>query len=206
VDRLSGPGAGECGSSSALARPARDVYARGVIWTFDYPLRTERLLLRPHTLDDLDDLVVFHSDPEVTRYTPWPVRDREQTREVLAVKVGQASASSPGDWVSLAIEEVRSGRVIGEIVLKRKSDTEAELGYALATSAQGQGFVAEAATFLLAEVARSLDVTTIDASVEKPNVASVRVLDRLGFIRIASEDPHLLTFRRLPVTTTETTP
>jgi hypothetical protein len=35
-----------------------------------YPLRTERLDLRPHRMDDLDDLYAFHSRPDVVRYTP----------------------------------------------------------------------------------------------------------------------------------------
>jgi RimJ/RimL family protein N-acetyltransferase len=189
-----------CPDRSSIAPPISgsppDVYARCVIWTFDYPLRTERLLLRPHTLGDLDDLVVFHSDPAVTRYIPWPVRNREQTLDVLTVKLGQASATSPGDWIVLAIEERSSGRVVGEILLKRKSDTEAELGYVLATSAQGKGLITEAATVLLAEAERAFGVTTVDATVEKPNAASVRVLTRLGFGPIASDDPDLLTFRR----------
>jgi RimJ/RimL family protein N-acetyltransferase len=179
----------------------RDVYARGVIWTFDYPVRTERLLLRPHTLGDLDDLVVFHGDPDVTRYIPWPVRNREQTLDVLTVKLGQASARSSGDWIVLAIEERRSGHVVGEILLKRKTDAEAELGYVLATSAQGRGLITEAAGVLLAEAERTFGVTTVDATVEKPNAASVRVLARLGFGLTTSEDPDLLTFRRLATTT-----
>jgi RimJ/RimL family protein N-acetyltransferase len=193
------------GASSVVAPSVRDVYAQGVIWTFDYPLRTERLLLRPHTLGDLDDLVVFHSDPDVTRYIPWPVRNREQTLDVLTVKLGQASATSPGDWIVLAIEERSSGHVIGEILLKRKSDTEAELGYVLATSAQGRGLVTEAVKVLLAEAERSFGVTLVDAAVEKPNAASARVLARLGFAQITSEDPDLLTFRRLATTTKEPT-
>ena len=48
------------------------------------PVETERLLLRPHRLEDLDDLVRFHSDPEVVRHVPWPVRDRAATDEAVA--------------------------------------------------------------------------------------------------------------------------
>jgi RimJ/RimL family protein N-acetyltransferase len=196
---------GTDGASSVVAQSVRDIYAQGVIWTFDYPLRTERLLLRPHTPGDLDDLVVFHSDPAVTRYIPWPVRNREQTLDVLTVKLSQASATTPGDWIVLAIEDQSSGHVIGEILLKRKSDTEAELGYVLATSAQGKGLITEAATNLLAEAEHSFGVTTVDATVEKPNAASVWVLTRLGFGPITSEDPNLLTFRRMATTTKEPT-
>ncbi len=52
-----------------------------------YPIRTERLDLRPHRMEDLDDLLAFHSDPDVVRYVPWPVRDREQTRTALKAKL-----------------------------------------------------------------------------------------------------------------------
>jgi RimJ/RimL family protein N-acetyltransferase len=204
MDILLGGANGRGAASSVVAWSVRDVYARGVIWTFDYPLRTERLLLRPHTLGDLDDLIVFHSDPDVTRYIPWPVRDRAQTLDVLTVKLGQASATSPGDWLVLAIEERSSGRVVGEILLKRQSDSEAELGYVLATSAQGKGLIAEAAAALLSEAERVLGVTTVDASVEKLNTASARVLTRLGFTPTTSENPDLLTFRRLAPTPKET--
>ena len=51
------------------------------------PLETERLLLRVHRSEDL---VVFHSDPDVVRFVPWPVRDRAATAETLAVKLDQA--------------------------------------------------------------------------------------------------------------------
>jgi RimJ/RimL family protein N-acetyltransferase len=167
-----------------------------VIWRFDIPLATERLILRPHTLGDLDDLTVFHSDPEVTRYIPWPVRTRDQTLDALVMKVGQTSARMPGEWIVLAIEERSSSRVVGEILLKRKSDTAAELGYVLATAAQGQGYITEAASSLVDVAARSFGITTVDANVEEPNTASVRVLTRLGFAPIAASEPGVLSFRR----------
>jgi len=45
-------------------------------WVVEHPIETERLRLRPHRMSDVDDLLRFHSDPEVVRYLPWPVRDR----------------------------------------------------------------------------------------------------------------------------------
>jgi RimJ/RimL family protein N-acetyltransferase len=168
-----------------------------VIWTFNYPLRTERLTLRAHQLTDLEDLLVFHSDPEVTRYIPWPVRDRQQTLDALVVKLTQTVACEPGEWIVLAIEENSSHTVVGEILLKRKSDVRAELGYVLAREAQGKGYVAEAAAHLLTLAAQTFGVTTVDATVEEPNTASVRVLTRLGFaptVPAEPEEPGILCF------------
>ncbi|MBX0301973.1 GNAT family N-acetyltransferase [Cryobacterium sp. 1639] len=166
-----------------------------MIWTFDFPLRTERLLLRPHTLDDLDDLVLFHGDPDITRYIPWPVRDRAATLAALSAKLRQTDARTAGDWIVLAIEE--AGTVVGEILLKRTSDTTAELGYVLAASAQGRGLATEAAAHLLQAAERRFGVTAVEAVIEAPNAASARVLTRLGFAPTASAHPPLLSFRRL---------
>lgn len=106
-----------------------------------YPLRTERLDLRPHRMDDLDDLYAFHSRPEVVRYTPWPVRDREETRKALEKKLAQDALTEAGQWLVLAIELRETGTVIGEVLLKWASETDrqGEIGYALQTDHQGKG-------------------------------------------------------------------
>ncbi len=181
-------------------------------WTFEYPLLTPRLALRPHTLDDLDDLVVFHGDPEVTRYIPWPVRTREQTLEALRAKLTRTSAAAPGDWIVLAVEECASGTVIGEVLLKREEgDGRAEVGYAFRTDRQGLGLAREAVTGLLDAARDRLGITDIGAVVEPGNTASVGLLTRLGFRPSGTGAEGLLGFRRVgagvePVATGDTGP
>ena len=167
-----------------------------MIWTFDYPLHTARLTLRPHTMADLYDLEVFHSDPDVTRYIPWPVRDRAQVRAALVAKIPQISASAAGEWIVLAVEERSSGTVIGEVLLKRESDSVAEVGYAFASHAQGKGLATEAVVHLMDVAERELGITTFDAVIEEPNRASARLLARAGFLPAPSVEPGLLAFRR----------
>ncbi len=148
------------------------------VWELDLPLTTPRLTLRAHRATDLDDLVVFHSDPQVTRYIPWPVRTRDETRASLEAKVGWTTAR-PGEWITLAVEERATGTVIGEVLLKH--DDEAEVGYVLRTDRQGQGLASEAVAALLDAAATSLGVTAVRAVVVDGNDASVRLLTRLGF-------------------------
>lgn len=167
-------------------------------WTFDYPLLTPRLALRPHTLDDLDDLVVFHGDPEVTRYIPWPVRTREQTLEALRAKLPRTSASAPGDWIVLAVAEREGGTVIGEVLLKREEgEGRAEVGYAFRTDRHGQGLAREAVTGLLDAARDRLGVTDVGAVVEPGNAASIGLLTRLGFRPSGTGAEGLLGFRRV---------
>lgn len=158
---------------SAVAQP----------WAPSYPIRTARLLLRPHLESDLDDLVPFHSDPQVTRYIPWPVRNREETRVALAGKLDKGTAEREGDWLILAIVVAAENRVIGEVLLKRVSDAErvGELGYVVAPSHQGQGLAAEAARAMLSLAFGEFDLHRVVANIDEPNQASRTLIGRLGF-------------------------
>ena len=144
------------------------------------PITTDRLVLRPHTLDDLDDLVVFHSDPEVVRYVPWPVRDRAATEETLRVKLAQTELVAPGQWLVLAVEVRATGTVIGEVLLKWASDRQGEVGFALGREHQGRGYAAEAATAMLRLGFDELGFHRITAVCIAENLASARLLGRLG--------------------------
>ena len=153
----------------------------------EYPIRTQRLELRPHRREDLDDLVAFHSRPEVVRYVPWPVRDREQTAAALEKKLSQDALTAPGQWLVLAIVLRESGTVIGEVLLKWESDTDrqGELGFALHSDHHGRGLAAEAANAVLRLGFDDLGLHRIAAVCIVENTDSARLLERLGMRREA---------------------
>ncbi|MDT0184242.1 GNAT family protein [Microbacterium sp. ARD31] len=147
----------------------------------DLPIETERLILRPHRMDDLDDLERFHGDPDVVRYVPWPVRDRAATEETLRVKLTQTELVAHGQWLVLAVEVRATGRVVGEVLLKWASDRQGEVGFAFARDAQGQGYAAEAASAILRLAFDDLGFHRVTAVVVEGNAPSARLLTRLGF-------------------------
>jgi RimJ/RimL family protein N-acetyltransferase len=145
------------------------------------PIGTERLVLRPHRMADLDDLAAFHGDPEVVRFVPWPVRDRAATEETLRVKLSQTELLAHGQWLVLAVEVRETGTVIGEVLLKWASDRQGEIGFAFARAHQGRGYAAEAASAILGTAFDDLGFHRVSAVVIEGNAASVRLLTRLGF-------------------------
>lgn len=147
----------------------------------ELPIETERLVLRPHRMDDLDDLAAFHGDPNVVRHVPWPVRDRTATEETLRVKLTQTELLAHGQWLVLAVELRSTGTVIGEVLLKWASDGQGEVGFAFAGPYQGQGYAAEAATAMLRLGFDDVGFHRIAAVVIEGNEASARLLGRLGF-------------------------
>ena len=68
-----------------------------------WPLRTERLLLRPFAPDDLDALYAIQSDEAVARWLYNEPRTLEETRELLAHKVGGDALRGEGEWLSAAV-------------------------------------------------------------------------------------------------------
>lgn len=68
----------------------------------DWPMRTERLLLRPFEDGDLEALHAIQSDEEVVRYLYEDVRSLDEVRAVLARKIASVSVAGEGDGISAA--------------------------------------------------------------------------------------------------------
>jgi len=172
-------------SDEVAERPAGSLNDQGGRWRVRGALDTARLSLRAHKREDLDDLLSFHSDPTVTRYIPWPVRDREATRLALESKLHQDSANE-GEWIVLAVTLQNGGPVIGEVLLKRVNDDVAEMGYVLSKSYQRRGYAQEAVKALL-NAAAGWGVSRVVARVDDRNVDSKSLLVKLGFASVSHE-------------------
>ncbi len=152
----------------------------------EFPIRTQRLLLRPFTTADLDDVYAYMSDPQVVRYLYWEVRDREATAEALAAKVA-SRLDGDGSHLTLAVELPEAGTVIGEALLKYTSvaHRQGEVGYVLNPAFGGHGYATEAASVILDLGFDGVGLHRIDAHLDARNTASARVLERLGMRREA---------------------
>ena len=152
-------------------------------WRPELPILTERLELRVHRVDDVDDMLQFRSDPEVVRYVPWPVSTRDDVVEALPRRLTAGTVEKVGDWLILAIVFRETGQVIGEVLLKNSGEDEAELGYALHRSFHGRGLAREAAEAILELGFREFGLRRITAGLDERNTASAALLERLGFTR-----------------------
>ena len=82
--------------------------------TGELEIRTERLLLRPHRLEDVDDILEFATDPDWGRYlwaVPMPYR-REHAVEFVARRI-------LADWDERPLwAVVLEGKVVGAVGLE----------------------------------------------------------------------------------------
>jgi RimJ/RimL family protein N-acetyltransferase len=154
---------------------------------FTEPLRTERLILRLFTSDDLEAVYDMQSRPEVARYLYWSPRDRRGAAESLQEKLKCRSIEVEGDILNLAVERAPGGPAIGDLMLHYASAAhrQAEIGYILHPDAQGEGLATEAARAIVDLAFRELQAHRVFGQIDARNTASARVLERLGMRREA---------------------
>lgn len=136
-------------------------------------LHTPRLTLRSARSGDLDGLHAVLSDPRATLWWSTPPHETlEETRTWLDAMI----ANGP-DHPDFVIE--LDGRVIGKAGFWRLPD----VGYILNPDVWGQGLAAEAVGAAIDHVFRTREIETLTADVDPENAASIRLLERLGFVR-----------------------
>jgi RimJ/RimL family protein N-acetyltransferase len=146
-----------------------------------WPRRTPRLTLRPATAEDVHVLFELHSHPDVGRWEPH----RPASYEEYALRVGELSVLDR----TLVVD--RAGGFVGSLYLHvtpawSQTDTaaeageEAEIGWSLSPTQQGNGYATEAAAELLRICFTDLGVRRVTAHAFAANAPSLRVMDRLG--------------------------
>lgn len=149
-------------------------------------LETERLRLRRLAMDDFDNLVALHRDPEVMRFvdTGKPVPPRE-VREELAFLIREYD-DFPGFGRWAAIER-ETDEFVGWFGLRRREDNgpaNATLGYRIHRRFWGRAYATEACRALVTRGFAELGIQRISADAMAVNHRSRRVLDKAGLTHV----------------------
>jgi ribosomal-protein-alanine N-acetyltransferase len=152
---------------------------------------TERLVLRPFRLGDLDAVQAFASDPAVVVFVEWGPNTPAQTRTFLTEAVAAAAQDPRSRWV-YAIEHAAA--VIGsiELVVDDRQHGRGSLGYTVARPSWGRGFATEAAGALLHSGFDRLGLHKVSATCDPGNTGSARVLEKIGMRREGLLAEHML--------------
>jgi RimJ/RimL family protein N-acetyltransferase len=135
-------------------------------------LKTERLVLRPARMDDVEAFHAIMSDAGAMRYwSTLPHATLDETREWVA-SMAERSASACHDFV---IE--LDGRAVGKAGCFKLP----EIGYILHPDVWGRGYAREAMAAVIAHIFATRDVEKLVADVDPRNTASIGLMTRLGF-------------------------
>jgi [ribosomal protein S5]-alanine N-acetyltransferase len=146
-------------------------------------LRTARLRLRAFEDADANGLFALHSNAHVLRYWDAPPWGEPARAEKFITASRQMQQEGTG--ARLAVERVSDEAFIGWCSLNRWNPDfrSASLGYCYVEAAWGHGYATEAARAVLRWAFDTLDLNRVQAEADTRNVASARVLEKLGFVR-----------------------
>jgi RimJ/RimL family protein N-acetyltransferase len=153
----------------------------------DYPVLTDRLALRPFRDDDLDAFHDIQRRPDVVRFLYWEPRSRDEAAEMLGRRMRKTSIDKEGDGLDLAAELRSSGELIGHFGLFFRSEEhhQGEIGFVVHPDHHGHGYATEGARVMLRFGFEDLGLHRIIGRCDARNLASARVMERLGMRREA---------------------
>ena len=147
-----------------------------------WPVRTDRLVIRPATAEDADAMFDIRSRPEVGEWLPilptdravWAERFREPDRlamtlpfELDGVIIGDLYLHVKDAWAQAEVED-------------QAKNTQAEIGWVLAPEYAGNGYATEGAHELLRICFEDLGLRRVIALAFADNTASRRIMDKIG--------------------------
>lgn len=147
-------------------------------------LPTERLILREIILDDLAEMHFLQSDSAVLQYLDTkPSTSLDTTLTKMGRIKEEQRNNSCIEW-AICLKEDPS-KLLGVVTYWRimTAHFRAEIGYRLNPSAQGKGLMTEALQAVIEYGKSFLKLHSIEANINPDNAASIRLLQRLGFVK-----------------------
>lgn len=151
---------------------------------------TDRLMIRPLSMDDLPALTLMLSDPEVMKYSIRGICDEAATRKFLEWCLNCYSLHGFGP---LGLIEKEAGQLIGFCGIgpeKINGVEEVNLGYRLARKFWDQGFATEAVIGVLKHAFDFENCTSVVVIIEPEHSASLNVIEKSGFRDYSLQEFH----------------
>lgn len=144
-------------------------------------LETERLILRPWSDSDAEDLYEYAKNQKVGPVAGWPVHTSvENSLEII-----KSVLAVPETYAVCLKEDNRAigsiGLMIGEKSNLEIADDEAEIGYWIGVPFWGQGLIAEAVRELMRYAFEDLNMKKVWCGYFDGNEKSKRVKEKCGF-------------------------
>lgn len=140
-------------------------------------------------------MLVFRGDPIVQRFDDPPIRSVEES----AAFIGETlEAAERGELLPWAITQAGVDRVIGLVSLQQfehngdRYHRRAEVGFGIGHAHWGHGIGSEAVRAVVGYGFDTLGLNRVFARTIADNIESVRLLERLGFIREGTQRQHSL--------------
>lgn len=141
-------------------------------------IETDRLIIRPFTINDSEDMYEYAKNPNVGPNAGWKPHDNiDETKTIIERFIRESDV--------MAIEYKSNGKVIGSIGLhndsKRNRENVKMLGYVLSEDYWGMGLMTECVKAVLNLAFTVMNLEMITVMHFKSNTKSFRVIEKCGF-------------------------
>lgn len=156
------------------------VYERhfNIPWTI---LETKRCIVRELELSDLDALFSMYAEPGMTDYMEGLYEYEEELEYQKAYIENMYRFYGYGMWL---VFEKKTGTLIGRAGVEHREELsgDMELGYAIRTSFQHQGYAYEVCQAIMQYAGEELQVHLLHCLIQKENALSEKLAIKLGFL------------------------
>lgn len=144
-------------------------------------LETNRLILRPISIDDKYKIFEYRSDAETNKYQgsiPKTIEDVEAFISNISKQI-----NTPESWFQFVIIEKSTNNLIGDLGIHffDKDNLQVEIGCTLNKIFHNKGYATEALRRVIEYLFHDLHKHRIIASIDPDNLSSIRLVERIGF-------------------------
>lgn len=150
----------------------------------DFPiLETKRLLLRKITKEDANSILNYLSDEEVMKYYGLePFKTKNDALDEISWYQSIQNNKTGIRWgITLKEQEVVIGSCGFHNSVSQHFRT--EIGFELSKDQWGKGIAVEAVEAIISYGFEHMNFQRIEALIEPPNLSSIRLVEKLGFIK-----------------------
>jgi [ribosomal protein S5]-alanine N-acetyltransferase len=144
-------------------------------------LKTKRLVLRPLTIADADEIAALRSNEAVNKYLERVKTTSAEEALLFIDKINNSISNNQSIYWVIALQE--TNQLIGTICFWNIVTTEdtAEIGYELLPDYHGKGIMQEAITAVISFGFREMQTKSITAFPLATNIASIKLLEKNDF-------------------------
>ncbi|AWG20523.1 hypothetical protein FFWV33_02745 [Flavobacterium faecale] len=152
--------------------------------------KSDRLVLRPLSDYDLQEIFLLRTDEVVNKYlNRKPCLTLEDAKEFITNTIEIVKSEKLNYW---AIELIATKKIIGTICLfkvENKPDT-CEMGYELLPSYHRLGIMSEAVAMVLSYAHETVRLQNIEAFVHQDNLQSIGLLQKFNFCKVSMQSKY----------------
>ena len=149
---------------------------------------TRRMLLEPQRAAHAEAMFALLADPALYLHENAPPASLGALRDRFTRLEARQSADGSEGWLNWVLR-LHGGRVVGTVQATVQADGSAWVAYVLGSVHWGQGLASEAVAAMIDVLVAQHGVHTLRAVYKRSNAPSIRLLQRLGFVRADADDP-----------------